>query len=139
MSCRHTLSLAETGALALEDAARDLDRAADAPTFLGALERNRRVWRSIGHLAAMRSWQVPNRRMVAYAMKTTCQASGRGGRDDQILALIDINRQVSAALAEGSDIEAIRSRAHAIWEDRGRPFGNDMDHWLLEEMEVSGT
>ncbi len=136
-----SLSIAETGALALSDAARDLDRADNAQKFLGALERNRRVWKSIGQLAASRSWAVPDRRMVAYALKTTGQASGPAqgqiGHDDHIHALIHINRRVSDALAEGSDIERIRERAHAIWESRGPPHGEDMDHWLIAEMEVT--
>lgn len=135
------LSVAETGALALADAARDLDHADNAQKFLGALERNRRIWQSIAHIAAARSWTVPTKRTVNYALKTTGQASGptvgRIGRDDHIHALIDINRQVSKALAEGGDIEHIRTRAHAIWETRGRPLGEDLDHWLIAEMEVT--
>lgn len=138
---RH-LSLAETGALVLADAARDLDHADDAQKFLGALDRNRRIWKSIGRLAASRSWSVPDHRMVAYALRTTGQASGptpgQIGHDDHIHALIDINRRVSKALAAGGDIERIRERAHAIWEGRGRPHGEDMDHWLLAEMDVTG-
>ena len=128
------LSIAETGALALAGAARALDHAEDTGTFLGALERNGRLWRSLGRLARQQSWAVPDSKMVAYALKTTGQASGR---DDAIHALIDINRQVSASLAKGGDIERIRQRAHAIWESRGHPPGEDLDHWLLAEMEVS--
>ena len=130
------LSIAETGALALADAAHGLDHADNAQKFLGALEHNRRVWNRIAQLAASRAWSIPDRRMVAYALRTTGQASGRIGHDDHINALIDINRRVSNVLADGSDIERIRERAHAIWEQRGRPQGEDMDHWLLAEMDV---
>ena len=131
------LSLAETGALALADAARDLDHADDAQKFLGALDRNHRVWKRIGQLAASRAWAIPDRRMVDYALKATGQSSGQIGHDDHIHALIHINRQVSKALAEGHDIERIRERAHVIWESCGRPQGEDMAHWLIAEMEVT--
>jgi len=131
------LSIAETGALALAGAACALDRAADTRTFLGALECNRRVWRSLGRLAMAGSWPVPDAKVVAYALKTSGQSSGAPGRDDDIHALIDINRRVSASLAGGKDLERIRDRARAIWEGRGRPVGEDLDHWLLAEMEVS--
>lgn len=131
-----TLTIAETGALALDCAAHDLDCADDAQKFLGALDRNRRVWESIGQLAAARSWRLPNRHMVAYAIKTTSQTTAQSGRDDRIHALIDINRQVAMELAGGKDMESLRQRARTVWEGRGRPFGNDIEHWLLAEMDV---
>ena len=37
----------------------------------------------------------------------------------------------------GSDKEAeIRERAYAIWEQEGRPTGNDMKHWLQAWQEI---
>ncbi|MBI3445192.1 MAG: DUF2934 domain-containing protein [Magnetospirillum sp.] len=127
------LTLAETGALALSLAAGDLDRAEDTATFLKALERNQRVWRTLAHIAASRAWQFPNERQVAYALSTV----DKGANDARISALIDINREVSNILAHGDDIARIRDRAYAIWEERGHPQGQDMEHWLLAEMEVS--
>ena len=127
------LSLAETGALALSEAALDLDRADDTATFLKALERNQRVWRTLAHIAASRAWQLPSERQVAYALAT----DDKGASDARINALIDINREVSQFLAHGDDIARIRERAHAIWEERGYPQGQDLEHWLLAEMEVS--
>jgi hypothetical protein len=32
--------------------------------------------------------------------------------------------------------QAIRKRAYAIWEEEGRPWGRDVDHWLRAEAEV---
>jgi hypothetical protein len=32
--------------------------------------------------------------------------------------------------------ERIRQRAHAIWENEGRPHGCDLIHWLRAEHEV---
>ncbi|OAN50439.1 hypothetical protein A6A04_18335 [Paramagnetospirillum marisnigri] len=136
---QNDLTLAETGALALDEAARKLDHAADAAAFLEAVRQNQRVWQSIGHLAATRSWRVPNRGMVAYALKTTDEASGKGGRDDRIHALIDINRQVSAVLAGDGGLDALRQRAQRLWEERGRPFGAPLEQWLLLEIESSAA
>jgi len=37
----------------------------------------------------------------------------------------------------GGDKEAeIRERAYAIWEQEGRPTGNDMKHWLQAWQEI---
>jgi hypothetical protein len=32
--------------------------------------------------------------------------------------------------------QAIRERAYAIWEQEGRPDGQDLDHWLRAEAEI---
>jgi hypothetical protein len=34
--------------------------------------------------------------------------------------------------------ERIRLRAHAIWEDEGRPDGRDQTHWERAEREIGG-
>jgi hypothetical protein len=34
--------------------------------------------------------------------------------------------------------EQIAALAHAIWIDRGRPEGRDMDHWLEAERQLRG-
>lgn len=132
----HSLSLAESGALALADAAADLDNAGDAETFLRALERNRQVWQTVRTLAERQNWQVPAPRLAAYALATTCRM-GLGVSDAHVHALIAINRRVSAELA-GGDIARIRERAYFIWEGLGRPRGHDLDHWLMAEFEMLG-
>lgn len=129
---RNRLTPAESGALALADAAAQLDCADDPGKFLNALERNRKVWQTIKHLAERHDWDVPTR-LADYALATTGKM-GRGVADEQLHTLIDINRQVSAELA-GGDIEHIRKRAYFIWQDRGRPHGQDLEHWLVAELE----
>ncbi|CAA7620468.1 DUF2934 domain-containing protein [Magnetospirillum sp. UT-4] len=129
-----SLSLAESSALALHEAAHQLDRAADADTFLRALERNRAVWQTLRAVADRENWRVPSRRLADYAL-ATARKMGRGCGDDTVTTLIDINRQVSAELA-GGDIEHIRQRAYFIWENSGRPPGQDLDHWLMAEMDL---
>lgn len=138
LSLPSELSLAESGALALAEAARDLDSASNAAGFLRALERNQRVWKAIKDLAARENWPAPNARLADYALSTARKMGGRGVNDEHVEALIDINRRVSAELARGDDIDHIRSRAYFIWESAGRPQGQDLEHWLLAEMELRG-
>lgn len=130
---RNDLTLAESGALALAEAARQLDAADDAGAFLQALERNRKVWQALKALAQRCNWPVPSAGMAEYALSTAA-SGGRGVPDDQLSTLIDMNRRISAELA-GGDIERIRERAYYIWENRGRPHGQDLEHWLIAEME----
>lgn len=132
----HCLSLAESGALALDNAAAQLDNAGNAASFLKALERNRVVWLTVQAMAMRQNWQVPDRRLAEYALATT-RRMGLGVNDDHVHALIDINRQVSAELA-GGDLQHIRERAYFIWEELGRPHGQDLDHWLTAEFELLG-
>lgn len=130
------LTLAESGALALDDAAAQLDNADDSGKFLRALERNRKVWQTIKDVAERHHWRVPTAGLADYAL-TTSRKMGRGVDDNQLSTLIDINRRVSAELA-GGDLDHIRQRAYFIWEDCGRPHGQDLDHWLIAEMESLG-
>ena len=127
------LSLAESGALALDDAAAALDGAVDSTAFLDALARNRRVWAAIRRLSRREHWPVPSHRQTAFALG----ASGkRAVSDDEVHALVDVNRSVSAALAGGA-IAPIRERACSLWEQRGRHQGQALDFWLLAEIEAN--
>ncbi|MBC7908775.1 MAG: DUF2934 domain-containing protein [Rhodospirillaceae bacterium] len=132
-----SLTLAETGALALADAATDLDQADDTRKFLGALERNRKVWQTLKDVALRQNWRVPNAQLADYALNTAGRM-GHGVNDAQVSALIDINRRVSAELAGGC-IDHIRERAYFIWENSGRPQGQDLEHWLIAEIQMKGN
>lgn len=131
------LSLAESGALVLDDAAAELDRADNPAKFLRAMERNRRVWQALLDLADRQQWRMPSRHLADYALATAGKM-GHGVNDDHVHTLIDINRQIAAELAAGCSLEHIRERAYFIWENRGRPQGQDLDHWILAEMETLG-
>ncbi|MBC7950603.1 MAG: DUF2934 domain-containing protein [Rhodospirillaceae bacterium] len=126
------LTLAETGALALADAATQLDQADNAGKFLHALERNRKVWQTIKDVAL----RLPNPQLADYALSTAGKM-GHGVNDAQVSALIDISRRVSAQLA-GGNIDHIRERAYFIWENSGHPSGQDLEHWLIAEIETKG-
>ena len=128
-----SLSLAESGALALDHAASVLDHAVDGPAFMRALAHNRRVWSALRDIAERQNWRVPDHRQTAFALGATAKA---GVNDDEVHALMSINRRVSQALA-GDDLDRIRLRAHAIWEQLGRPHGQALDHWLVAEMELT--
>lgn len=130
------LTLIESGALALDVAAAQLDDADEPGKFLRALEGNRKVWQTIRDVAERNNWHVPSRRVADYALATAGKM-GRGVADEQLTTLIDINRRISHELA-GGDIEHIRERAYFIWENRGRPHGQDIEHWLLAELESQG-
>ncbi len=127
------LSLAERGALALAFAASALDGAADSTAFLKALEDNRRVWRAVRSIASHQKWPVPDQRQTAFALGATQRPAVS---DHDIHSLVAMNRRVSSVLA-GSDLDSIRKRAHYIWEARGRPQGQALEHWLLAEMETT--
>ena len=130
------LTLSESSALALAEVAADLDAADNAERFVSALDTNRRIWQAIRDLAEHFSWQVPGRHDSDYAI----EASRSAGRvnDQRIDALIALNRRVSAELAHGDDLDLIRERAYFLWESVGRPLGQDLEHWLIAEMEVRG-
>ena len=129
------LTLAESGALALADAAAQLDSADEPAKFLRALEHNRKVWQTIKALAERHNWRTPSPRMADYALNTA-RKMGLGVADDQLTTLVDIGHRVSRELA-GGDITIIRERAYFIWESRGRPHGQDLEHWLMAEMECA--
>lgn len=35
--------------------------------------------------------------------------------------------------------QEIAQRAYAMWEQEGRPYGRNLDHWLTAEKELSGS
>ncbi len=128
----HHLTPAESGALALDGAARALDHAHDPQQFIAALEHNRQVWQILGKLAQRKNWQVPDARMAAYALDTA-NKMGRGVSDEQLNTLIDINRQVSAHLA-GGDLDHLNHRAQSLWAAQNHQPDQDMDHWLIQSL-----
>jgi hypothetical protein len=126
----HRLSLAESGAVALDNVAAALDSADDLETLLDALERNRRVWNAIQDIGRREGWDVPSGRQTAFVLGTISKAAVS---DDEVHALAEVSRSVSEALV-GNAIDRIRKRAYFLWERKGRPHGQALDFWLLAEM-----
>jgi hypothetical protein len=44
----------------------------------------------------------------------------------------------STSSSSGASAESISRRAYELWEQEGRPDGNDLRHWLQAEQELSG-
>ena len=125
------LSVAEYSALALLESAVDLDRAHDINAFSNALAFCSRLWDVVGKIAESREWDVPKRSQIEFAQGAR---GGPGCNDARVHALAGVNRRVSAALI-GGDIDLVRERAYAIWENLGRPQGEALTHWLLAKLE----
>ena len=128
------LSLEESTAAALLEAAEELSAARDAEHFIQALDTNHRVWMTLNDIATRNSWKLLDRRLAEYAV-TTSKKAGCGVRDDDVETLIGINRNVSARLTGGHDLAAIQRRAMLAWQENGRPRGMTLKRWLIAEME----
>eukprot|EP00906_Rhabdomonas_costata_P015427 RCo022182 len=100
------LTLPESSAVALTKAADDMADAHDNEHFLAALNGNHRLWLALAEIAHAKGWSFPDRRVTDFVMNTTHKA-GRHTGDDQIEALIAINRDMAAQLAGGQDLEMV--------------------------------
>ena len=127
------LTLAESCAVALLEAAADLDRADDSDKFLSALDRNHRLWISLVDIAARNGWDVPSQRLGDFVINSARRA-GAGIRDEHVEVLIGINRETSSKLTSGRDLSTIRTRAELAWAERGGPNGMTMVGWLMTKM-----
>lgn len=128
------LSLEESTAIALVEAADALSYADDHIQRLAALDTNHRLWLILTDLAQQNGWRLPDRRPTDYAINTARRA-GKPLSAELISALVDMNRRMSERLTGGRDLAAIRRRAHLAWEERGRPYGLRLQRWLVYEME----
>jgi len=128
------LTLAESCAVALHLAAQELSAAANHVTFLAALDSNHRLWMSLVEIAQESEWGTPDRRLADFVVATSHKA-GRKTGDDLIETLITINREMAARLAGGQDVEGMHRRAILAWQERGRPYGQALERWLVGEME----
>lgn len=45
----------------------------------------------------------------------------------------------STSSTGGASAESISRRAYELWEQQGRPDGQDLQHWLQAEQELNGT
>lgn len=126
------LSLAESGAAALEIAAGELD-SADAPDkFIAALDNNHRLWLTLTEIAPTHGWSLPAQ-MADFVLSTSRKA-GHCVCDDQVEALIAINHRLSRSLAGERDLGSIRRRAELAWSERSVDAPQPLDYWLLGEM-----
>lgn len=128
------LTLAESTAAALAEAADDLSAATDADRFVAALDINHRLWLTLVQIAAAQDWHHLNRHLADFVVSAS-RTAGRGLSDERLETLVEINREVSKRLTSGRPLPAIRQRAKLAWQERGRPYGLPLDRWLIAEME----
>ncbi len=128
------LTLAESTAAALAEAADDLSSACDADRFVAALDVNHRLWLTLAQIAAAQDWRHLNRHLADFVVSSS-RTAGRGLSDERLETLVEINREVCKRLTSGRALPAIRQRAKLAWQERGRPYGLPLDRWLISEME----
>jgi hypothetical protein len=51
----------------------------------------------------------------------------------------DLRKKLQKRLAARRSKEAIRTRAHDLWEQHGRPSGRDAEFWLRAESELKDS
>ncbi|MCA1910072.1 MAG: DUF2934 domain-containing protein [Magnetospirillum sp.] len=128
------LTLVESTAAALAEAADDLSAATDPDRFVAALDINHRLWLTLVQIAADQDWHHLNRHLADFVVSAS-RTAGRGLSDERLETLVEINREVSKRLTSGRPLPAIRQRAKLAWQERGRPYGLPLDRWLISEME----
>lgn len=126
------LSIEESSAIALTEAADDLANARDTGSFLAALETNHRLWLTLSEVARRHGWKALDRRLAEFVTTTTAKA-GKGVPDEHLETLIHINREVSARLTRNA--ASAHRRAMLAWQERGKPYGVRLDHWLIAEIQ----
>lgn len=126
------LSIEESSAIALTEAADDLANARDTGAFLAALETNHRLWLILAEVARRHGWNALDRRLAEFVAATTAKA-GRGLPDEHLETLIGINREVSAKLTRNA--ASAHRRAVLAWQEHGKPYGLRLDNWLIAEIQ----
>lgn len=127
------LNIGELCTTALLTAADNLAIASDTDSFLGALEENHRLWRTLVEVARHLPLDAPASDRADFVISVSCKC-GQGVCDEHVEALIGINRQMAAQLAKGGDSCRIRRRAELAWRETGLALTVSFARWLLEEI-----
>lgn len=127
------LTLADLSATALAEAAAALATADDPNTFLTALENNHHLWRLLLEVAQSEQWATPDQRLADFVLAVS-RKCGTGVCDDDIEALIGINRDLASRLIEGRDPARIRQRAELAWREAESRHARPLLAWLADEM-----
>lgn len=126
------LSIEESSAIALKEAADDLAKARDDDACLTALKANHRLWLTLADIARRHRWAALDRRFADYVTATT--ANMGMAVPNHLEMLIGINREVSAKLTP-RNAESVRRRALLAWKEHGKPYGLNLDVWLIGEIQ----
>jgi hypothetical protein len=127
------LSPIEGSVVALNEAAENLNEAANIGAFVSALDQNHRLWRRLMEVADRCGWGSVDRRHSDFVLSRLGQ-SGLNIRDSDIEALVAINRDISRRLASGRDIMSIRELALSAWHDSGLSDEVPLGAWLIDHI-----
>ena len=130
-----SLSLKETSAVALVEAAVCLNGASNIDDFISALDKNHRLWRTLIEFSRRNGWDHIDRRTGEFVM-ATLHKCGCGVIDSDIEALVSINNGISQRLADGREVERIRRRAQLAWRDSGVSEAIPLEAWLIDRIEA---
>ncbi|CAA7617101.1 hypothetical protein [Magnetospirillum sp. SS-4] len=127
------LNLGELCAAALEAAADNLAAASDTESFLGALEENHGLWRTLVEVARHLPLDVPASDSAGFVISVS-RKCGQGVCDEHVEALIGINRRMSAQLVKAGDPCRIQRRAELAWRETGLAPSVPFSRWLTDEI-----
>ncbi|CUW39653.1 conserved protein of unknown function [Magnetospirillum sp. XM-1] len=128
-------SLSEFCIAALMEAADGIEAANDTAAFKDALNANFRVWLVVRECGVGNGWAVPTSREAEFVIQGS-SGQGRGVNDDDIGAIIAINRRVAHGLAAGGDIARIRTRAVLAYREGGG--GGGFAPWMVGQIYEKG-
>ena len=129
-----SLSLKETSAVALVEAAENLNEAASIGAFVSALDQNHRLWRRLMEVADRYGWGSVDRRHSDFVLSQLGKC-GLNIRDSDVEALVTINRDISRRLASRRDIKSIRDLALSAWHDSGLSDEVPLGAWLIDHID----
>ena len=130
-----SLSLKESGAVALAEAAECLGTADNPDVFLSALGENHRLWRTLVDVARRNGWSIFDHRTSDFILSMVWN-SGCGIADSHVEAMIDINRNVSRCMIADGDIDRTRQRALLAWRESTRGESTPLATWLINQIEI---
>lgn len=128
------LNIGELCTTALLTAADNLAIASDTDSFLGALEENHRLWRTLVEVARHLPLDAPASDRADFVISVS-RKCGQGVCDEHVEALIGINRQMAAQLAKGGDSCRIQRRANLAWHETGLTQSVPFARWLMDEIQ----
>lgn len=110
-----------------------------------ALDQNLRLWMAIKTLAQKANGSFDGElsqrliRLSEYVAQETIRVGSGALPDSTLATLVNINVQIAQGMLDATAQEAIRLRAHQIWEEQGRPDGQDVAHWIQARRELLGS
>ncbi len=108
-----------------------------------ALDHNLRLWVAIKTVLQNEentldpTVKANLRNLADFVSTTTMEATQGTIEARKLVALSRINSHIAEGLLRGQQNRMIQERAYEIWEQEGRPDGQETDHWLRAEAEIA--